>query len=1850
MKKLFSFILFTSMLFSALWVMTQCKKGPRLPDEMNPAFTEKIVAFTSGVISAESTIQLLLAEDNAHAGEPNSAADNDLFRIKPAIKGHAIWVDKRTLEFRPDEKLKSGQVYTVRFKLGKVIKTEKSLAVFKFGFSVVEQNWSVKVEGYQTHNENDLVWNKITGSVNTADYTDCDEIKKYFVARQQNRKLTINWLPGEDRRNFSFSVDSVQRTEEPGKATISWDAAPDFPGIKGSQDMEIPSLADYKVMDVTVVHDPEQYIRITFDGLIYLSNDVSMQYTVSGNIISAYPESQLNGSTVLIVSEGLVNILDYKLKEAFTAEITFEVPKPAVRLVGKGVILPSSKGMFFPFEAVNLNAVDVKIIKIYENNIGHFLQVNRLDGSNQLKRAGKLVHKETITLNHAPADLGKWNRFSIDLSKLIEPDPGAMYRVEISFRKRYSLYPCGEENASEGNEDEAMEEREEEYETSYWDNYEDYYDDYYYYDDYGYDYEWDERDNPCSASYYSQQRNVARNILASDLGLTAKIGTDQSVFCAVTSLATAKPIQGVEVIAYNYQLQQVGSGSTDNNGFVSVSLAEKPYLLIARYEKQRGYLKLDEGSSLSLAAFDVTGNAVSKGIKAFIYGERGVWRPGDTLFLSCIIEDKQKRLPASHPVTFELVNPKGQLYARTTKTSGVNGFYTWQVPTSSDVITGNWNLRVKIGGTPFNKAIKIESVKPNRLKINLDFKAEKLYAGGSNQADLSVTWLHGAVASGLKTSISVVFTKAPTLFEKYATYQFTDPSKQFSAEEQVIFDQSVNEAGLAKVIPSFSIGNSAPGMLMANFTTRVFEKSGDFSFDRLSIPYSPYSAYVGIRTPEGDKRGMLLTDTTQWVDVVLLNEKGSLVSRKNLQAYVYKLDWRYWWESSGDEIADFTGNTYNEPVVSKILSTVNGKGRFSFRINRPDWGRFFIRVVDSESGHSAGKIIYIDWPGWAGRPMRDNPEAASMLTFNADKEKYWVGETAEIAIPTSGSGNALLTIESGSRILSKEWLPVNGKEIRHRVTITPEMAPNVYVHVSLIQPHANTENDMPMRLYGVIPFFVEDAQTRLTPMINMPTVLEPLQQYTIQVSEKNKKDMTYTLAVVEEGLLDLTRFKTPDPWENFYAREALGVKTWDLYDMVIGVFGGKLASILGIGGDEELKDDGSSEKANRFKPVVQYLGPFTLKAGKTNAHKIQMPNYIGSVRVMVVAGNEGAYGKAEKAVPVKKPLMVLATLPRVLGPEESVQLPVTVFAMDNKVKQVTITVKTNEMLQLEDSHTRTINFTQPGDKVVSFNLKVASATGIGRVLVTATGGGKTATYDIELNVRTSNPPVITSEGIALEQGKTGTLTYALPGMENTNNAILEVSGIPPIDAERRLRYLIAYPHGCIEQTTSAVFPQLFIEDIMEIDKPTRAQIDANIKAGIRKLQGFQLSGGAFSYWPGNNEPNSWGTSYAGHFLLEAEKKGYAVPAVMKSSWVKAQRQIARQWSNRQVQDPYYQYDLEQAYRLYTLALAGHPEMSAMNRLREIQNISLQAKWKLAAAYALSGQITVAKELIAREKTEIEPYSTLSSSYGSVERDWAMILETLILLNENAKGLLYLRKIADALSSPEWMSTQSSAYCMMAIAGFTKGRHAGKVSFAYKTNEGQNMLVETGKPISKITIPLARNAKEGSITVSNKTNGLLYARLIMEGIPRAGEEMTFSNNLSVGINFVNLKGQPIEVSRITQGSDFIAVVSVNNTSHIFLRDLALTQIFPAGWEIRNSRMDNIEVPEGKSIPTYQDIRDDRVYTYFDLYQGQTKTFTVQLNASYLGRYYLSGPYCEAMYDNHFSAQLKGEWVEVIAAGE
>ncbi|KAB4459429.1 alpha-2-macroglobulin, partial [Bacteroides thetaiotaomicron] len=380
------------------------------------------------------------------------------------------------------------------------------------------------------------------------------------------------------------------------------------------------------------------------------------------------------------------------------------------------------------------------------------------------------------------------------------------------------------------------------------------------------------------------------------------------------------------------------------------------------------------------------------------------------------------------------------------------------------------------------------------------------------------------------------------------------------------------------------------------------------------------------------------------------------------------------WENSGESFGTYINNSSITPVASGNLQTRGGKASFKFRVDYPSWGRYLVYVKDKEIGHATGGTVYIDWPEWRGRSSKTDPSGIKMLAFSLNKDSYEIGETATAIIPAAAGGRALVSIENGSTVLRQEWIEVsNGGDTKYTFKITPEMTPNVYLHISLLQPHAQTVNDLPIRMYGVVPVFVTNSQTVLQPQIQMPEVLRPETNFNVTVSEKSGKPMTYTLAIVDDGLLDLTNFKTPDPWNDFYSREALGIRTWDMYDNVLGASAGSYSSLFSTGGDATLKP--ADAKANRFKPVVKFIGPFYLGKGKSQTHTLKLPMYVGSVRAMEVAGQDGAYGNAEKTAFVRTPLMMLSTLPRVLSIQEEITVPVNIFAMENQVKNVTVSLQ-----------------------------------------------------------------------------------------------------------------------------------------------------------------------------------------------------------------------------------------------------------------------------------------------------------------------------------------------------------------------------------------------------------------------------------------------------------------------------------------------------------------------------------------------------------------------------------------------
>ena len=1856
-------------LFFLLLMIVSFSSCTRTQKDIIPSaeYAPYVNAYTGGVISQNSTIRIELTHEQPMVDLNNELKENP-FSFSPSLKGKAYWVSNNTIEFVPEEgTLKPGSLYECTFQLGKFVEVDKKLKEFNFSFRVQERNFTLSIEPLPiTDAQPDEI--NIKGEICFSDIVKKEEVEKILTAKDGNNKsYPVEIIPTDNLTRYQFCINQVPRDTEDYQLTITANGSPARIDQTQSEEVLIPAKDSFRFLSATRIDEPENGIEVVFSaplsdtqdlkGLIEIPELSSSVFQIKENRVFIYFEANQLSKLTLNIHEGVKSSQGKTLGTSHSISFSEINLKPQVEMLTTAAILPDSKSLIIPFRAVNLYAVDLSVIRIFENNVLMFMQTNSLASANELRRSGRLVYKKTLWLGKDTSkDIHNWEKYSIDLAGLIRQEPGAIYRVILSFRQEYSAYPCGgvdnqdikfaDNNTPDGLmkvSGSALSEADE----AVWDTPEAYY----YYNGGTMDwsvYRWKERDNPCHPSYYmNSDRAAACNVFASNLGMIVKRNSLNKLWIAVSNILDTNPVGKAQVTVYNFQLQPIGKGETNGEGFVEISSKGTPFIVVAEAEKQKAYVRVVDGEEQSVSRFDVGGKEIQKGLKGFIYGERGVWRPGDTLHISFILEDREKRIPDKHPVALEIYNPKGQFYTKMISTQGMNGFYTFDVPTQAGDPTGLWNAYIKVGGTTFHKGLRIETIKPNRLKINLTLPKILQSTDKNVTVPLASAWLTGATASKLKAKVEMSLSKVNTQFKNYGQYIFNDPATDFTTIKTDVFDGILNAEGKAGVTLKVPAATNAPGMLNATFTTRVFEPGGDASIYTQSIPFSPFVSYVGINLNQ-PKGKYIETDKDHVFDVVTVNSQGQPVNRSNLEYKIYRISWSWWWENSDESFGTYINNSSITPVASGKLQTSGGKTTFKFRVDYPSWGRYLVYVKDKDSGHATGGTIYVDWPESRGRSNKTDPSGIKMLTFSLDKDSYEIGETATAIIPAAAGGRALVSIENGSSVLHREWIEVtNEGDTKYTFEITPEMTPNVYLHISLLQPHAQTINDLPIRMYGIAPVFVTNRQTVLQPQIQMPEVLRPETDFNVTVSEKSGKPMTYTLAIVDDGLLDLTNFKTPDPWNEFYSREALGIRTWDMYDNVLGASAGAYSSLFSVGGDATLKP--ADAKANRFNPVVKFIGPFYLEKGRQQTHTLKLPMYVGSVRAMVVAGQDGAYGNAEKTAFVRTPLMLLSTLPRVLSIQEEITVPVNVFAMEKQVKNVTVSLQASGGgVQIEGSHQQSLTFNRPGDQLVFFTLKTGNKTGKATIKLTASGGGQQTKETIEIEVRNPNPIVTLRSSEWIETGQNKELSYQLGSLSANNQIKLEVSRIPSVDISRRFDFLYNYQHHCTEQLTSKALPLLFIAQFKTIDTREAEKIKANVQEAIRQIYARQLPNGGFVYWPGNAVADEWISSYTGMFLTLAQEKGYAVHANVLNKWKRFQRAAAQNWRMPQEANNWQQWqsELQQAFRLYTLALAGAPEYGAMNRMKEQPGLSIQAKWRLAAAYALTGKMKPAEELVYNAETTVIPYSSMNQIYGSSDRDEAMILETLLLMNRERDALQQAKVVSKNLSQENWFSTQSTAFALMAMGRLAE-KLSGSLDFTWTWNGKQQPAVKSAKAVFEKEI--STSPKSGTVAVKNQGKGALSVDLITRTQLLNDTLPAISDNLRMDIRYASMDGKPMSVNDIRQGTDFTAIASISNTSGTTdYTNLALTHIIPSGWEVYNERM---TVPEAEPQETtdssgnvsgqytYQDIRDDRVLTYFNLRRGETKIFTIRLQATYAGNFILPAVQCEAMYDVNVQARSK-----------
>ncbi|MDR2130522.1 MAG: alpha-2-macroglobulin [Odoribacteraceae bacterium] len=1783
-------------------------------------YSRFISGYTQGMIRSADPVYVRMEAGALASGDSLSVPVEEVFKITPQVSGTVSFRDN-VFEFRPSEQLKNGQTYRVSLRLEPICEVPAELKVFEFDVKVMPQSFAFQEGGLNLAKTEDQFDYK--GSIVNADLLeDTGEVEKLVKASLDGKSLSLEWEHVTPYTHH-FVARHLERTGETRVLALTFDKQ-----VKNGNDLlvAIPGKENFSVLEIRPGEGDSRDIQVVMSdnldasqnlrGMVSIEGVDRLNYNIEGNIIRIYSDEQdkLQGTVQVTIFKGIKSLVGVKLPEDVVLHVSFPSVAPKVQFIGRGTFTPAEGNVLIPFSAVGLKAVQLRVMKVFAQNMNFYLQGSSYaHGSNyELTRVARLILNKKIPLvkEDEPFNPNKWQDYTIDLTQHVALEKGVIYRVELRFQRSYTALPCVQDK------EDALLSKEEGDDSR---NANDKYDDY---DEYSDDFVWEERDDPCSNSYYYMDRFPRKNIIVTSLGIVAKTGSDGKYAVAVTDLLTAAPVENCALYFYNFQNQKIDSTHTNADGMAVVKLNEKVFTVVALKGNDKAFLKMNDNISLSYSNFDVGGEVVQQGLKGFIYGERDVWRPGNDIYLSFMLEDKERMIPVGHPVIAELYDPSGNVVQTKRELRNEHGLYCFPFKTDKDAVTGYWRAVVKVGGATFSKTIRVETVKPNRLNINVQLPRPVLGKGiPATRIPVQTRWLHGAKTSLLEANTTLRLSRGRTTFDRFAGYAF-DLDHYFQPTEITLFEEKTDANGNFTLSLDEVTAEEAPGMLNAQLVTQVFEPGGESSIVTTPFKYSPYTEYVGIKLP--DIEGYWFrTGTPITLQGAVVKPDGKPAGTSEIEVEVYSVQWRWWWDAEQENLASYVNRSYRSPVFNKRVRSVDGK--FSVEFSCEEWGRYYVVARDKASGHASSTAFYVRSYG-----RTEIPGMATLLNLSSDKKSYVAGDKIEVTFPSSAGSTAIVSIENGKSVRDIFRVPTKESSTSFSITATEEMCPNVYVNVTFVQPHKSRDNDKPMRLYGVLNIPVEAPALRLQPVIKMTEELRPSQDFTVTVSETAGKPMTYTLAVVDEGLLAITSYRTPDPFPVFYAREALGVKTWDFYDEVVGAYGGRLERAFAVGGDEALSDDGK-RKSDRFTPVVIFRGPFTLQPGEKRAHTLSMPEYIGEVRTMVVAENDGRYGSVEKRVRVNQPLMLNVTMPRLFTPGDLISVPVTLFAMKDNIKEVEVSLQTDQLIEVVGPNRQKVHFQGEGEQVLFFQVKIKEVTGKSTLTFEAHCDAERAHFSTDVEIRVPNPRVTRVDPREVKPGETLSFDNALEGAEPL--ATLEITSIPPLNLEQRLSELIRYPHGCGEQITSAVYPQLMLDVLTDLSEAQRVTVELHIKEVINRLRNYQVSDGGFAYWTHSTYASDWVSSYVTDFLVNAEKQGYLVPVSMKSAALNYLNKLANSWRP----DDFYS-EIEQSYRLYVLAAAGKPNVAAMNRMKEINYENPIARWQLAGAFATSNFAGVAKELVKNLPPEAPLYRQMGRCYGSTLRDDAIILHSMIDMDMREEAYKILQKMALSFSSNEWLSTQESAFGLCAIGNYVKKYFA--------SGNGIDVLIDK-VPVTtaKTVVRRALEVKNGKVatTVKNNTSGILHVRAVSSSIPWGVISEGVSSGLKITATYYRDK-QVVASHRYKQGEDITVEISVQNTGSVGMyEELALGYLFPSGFEFYNERLINGVNPFTDADNA--DIRDDRVYLYFSLDQGRTKKFKLRFNAAYSGTYLLPALTCSAMYDNSITATVPGTTVTI-----
>ena len=1379
-------------------------------------------------------------------------------------------------------------------------------------------------------------------------------------------------------------------------------------------------------------------------------------------------------------------------------------------------------------------------------------------------------------------------------------------------------------------------------------------------------------------------------VAVTDIALSAMASEDGLLVWA-TSISGGKPLAGVDISLWTRNNQRLVSARTDEEGLARMNgpfddRDGEPFVVLGEQAGSLSYLELEE-HRVPLVDFPVQGRPyLAQGYDGFVYTDRGVYRPGDSVRVEAIVRDSWIEEPGQFPVQFEILRPdrkRFKILGSMVDEFGSAGV-SFKVPESSQ--TGIYRVALRLSGEEKKElgtvSFQVEDFVPSRMRLSVEVEgvgkgkksergsreaeatpARRFHPGESVEVIVGGEYLAGLPARDV--AVELGWSLARGAFNPPGAagvgYVFGDPSAPPLAVTGTFGSAKLDKDGRARFEEKLpALDSDLP--LVLSLEAGALDTSGRGVSSRLALDIDPAPFYVGIRK---GFEGNLQPGSRASFNCIALKANGEPAALDELDLVFSRVEWSTVMERNAAGRYRYRSKKEIFEIERHTVALSEGRGQLSLDFS--EGGAYRVSVRDEPSNRGAAVEFSVYTPGrygWNGSKRMDKPE---LLEIEVLSRLLYPGDEARVMIRSPFPGTLLLTTET-DRVLSHRVLEMKTDHMEVTVPVPDIPFGNAYLAAAVIRGVDPGQKWRPHRAYGIAPLLIDYSGRQLLVSLQAPSSLRPGDSAAALVKVAGQDgeplEAQVSLALVDEGILSWTGHATPDPWSFFYGRQrAHAVAHSDLYSSLLPEAGLDTNPAKPGGGSDEMRSHGSRlspVKGKRFQCTALWLGTFPTDSQGRVLATFDLPDFSGELRIMAIAHSGTHFGSAENYIKVRSPLHLELGLPRFAAPGDRFVSAIDVFNGTGArgiaeidwdfIGPLEPSTKAVTDLAFASPHTRQIGLESGGSRRLYQGVRALDSIGVAQARIRATLGKEKTEVKVELPVRPAAPLTV--------KVSSGTVTAASPlelklgdlAVAGTARHRLCFSPMPDIDLLGSLHYLIRYPHGCLEQTTSKVFPLLYLKDLGELldiqyggGRPSisqrGAEIDMYVQRGIQRLLSMLSREGWFTMWPGYGRPWHWGTVYAAHFLVEAQKAGIDVPEQELEQVLDylAARKDSRGASR-----------MESAYAVYVLALAGREEglegrISFLLESDEKEtsagerSLSSEGRFLLGAALSALGQEQKARIVLGEILPEPTDVRQTEGALRSPAREAALMLSTLLDVDPTSPQVVALvTRLHGYKVRGRWGNTQENAYALLALGKYAQQSLAAGSNYTatIRVAEADPFVLEAGE--NKV---IEGDYSGQSINVSLEGDGTLYWFLVEEGVPSDGEVEEVDSGLAVRRRYFDGDGNEIFDGTVSHGDIVQVEVSLRGARR--LSNLVITDLLPAGLEVENPRL-ALSEKTGKKVGekakgarslkvAHMDIRDDRVIFYIPSLDPGSGVYRYAARAVTRGDFKVPVIAAESMYD-------------------